>query len=102
MYNFIKECVDIYNSTINDTLSFTANLKCSVMPSISKVIINDPAVVIYWSDKSKTVSKCMPCDDFDPEVGLAMSISRKYFEVFGNEYPRKAFKNELDNAKKFS
>ena len=102
MGNFILDGVDFCSGTISDILSFTANLKYSVMPSISKVIINDPAVIIYWSDKSKTIGKCMPCDDFDPEVGFAMAISRKYFEMFGNKYPRKAFKKELDNAKKFS
>lgn len=69
-----------------------------IVPTIKKVIINDPAVIIFWSDGSKTTGKCMENDTFNPEVGFAMAISKKYFEIVGCENPRAEFKNQLKNA----
>lgn len=55
---------------------------------IKKVIFNDPATIVFWSDGTKTVVKCHD-EEFDPEKGLAMAISKKalgnqgnYFNVF--------------------
>ena len=48
---------------------------CSV--SIRKVIFNDPATIVMWSDGSKTVVKCAPKDTYDMEKGLAMAIVKK-------------------------
>ena len=42
-----------------------------------KVIFNDPATVVLWSDGTKTVVKCGPDDIFDKEKGLAMAIVKK-------------------------
>lgn len=49
----------------------------SILPKIEKVIFNDPATIVIWSDDSKTVVKCCEDDTFDPEKGLAMAISKK-------------------------
>lgn len=46
---------------------------------IKKVIFNDPATIVYWTDGSKTVVKTMPGDEFCPEYGLSMAICKKYF-----------------------
>lgn len=66
---------------------------CSV--SIRKVIFNDPATVVLWSDGTKTVVKCGPEDKFDMEKGLAMAIVKKmagndnsFHKVF-KQYPKK-------------
>lgn len=48
---------------------------CNV--NIRKVIFNDPATVVLWSDGTKTVVKCGPEDSFDMEKGLAMAIVKK-------------------------
>ena len=56
----------------NDTVKFGM---CSV--SIRKVIFNDPATIVLWSDGTKTVVKCGPDDIFDKEKGLAMAIVKK-------------------------
>lgn len=48
---------------------------CSVC--IRKVIFNDPATVVFWSDNTKTVVKCGPEDTYDMEKGLAMAIVKK-------------------------
>ena len=44
---------------------------------IEKVIFNDPATIVLWSDRTKTVVKCQEDDTFDPEKGLAMCIAKK-------------------------
>lgn len=50
--------------------------------AIKKVIFNDPATIVLWSDGSKTVVKCQDGDTFDPEKGLAMAFVKK---IFGNK-----------------
>ncbi|MBO5319036.1 MAG: hypothetical protein J6B01_04410 [Ruminococcus sp.] len=52
------------------------------VPDFDRVIFNDPATIIYWSDGTKTVVKCGEQDIFDPEKGLAMAISKK---ALGNQ-----------------
>ena len=52
--------------------------------SIKKVIFNDPATIVFWSDGSKTVVKCQDGDIYDPEKGLAMAISKKALGNKGN------------------
>jgi len=71
----------------------------SYMPGITKVIVNDPAVIVFWKDDTKTVSKCMPGETFNPEIGLSMCISKKYYECSGFENPRASFKRQLKTAK---
>lgn len=46
------------------------------------VIFNDPATIVKWSDGTKTVVKAEN-EEFDPEKGLAMAISKR---VLGNKY----------------
>lgn len=90
-----KNCVtveDVYNSMTDaqqkvcqfmveealkdDMVSFTPD-------SIKKVIYNDPATIIFWSDGTKTVVKCMEDEDYDPEKGFMAAVTKK---VFGNKY----------------
>lgn len=52
------------------------------MPEITNVIFNEPATIIFWSDKTKTVVKCQEGDEFDPEKGLTMAIVKK---LYGNK-----------------
>lgn len=49
---------------------------------IKKVIFNDPATIVIWSNGDKTVVKCQPGDTFDKEKGIALAVT-KY--VFGNK-----------------
>lgn len=67
---------------------------------IKKVIFNDPATIVFWSDGTKTVVKAGANDIFDPEKGLAMAISKK---VLGNNYKaygrfKKWLPKEYNNA----
>lgn len=52
---------------------------------IKKVIFNNPATIVLWSDGSKTVVKSH-LDDYDPEKGLAMAIAKKALGNKGNYY----------------
>lgn len=56
------------------------------MQRIKKVIFNDPATIVFWSDGTKTVVKRGENDTFDPEKGLAMAISKKFFDNMGYYY----------------
>lgn len=49
---------------------------------IKNVIFNDPATIVFWTDGTKTVVKAAEGDEFDPEKGIAMAISKK---IFGNQ-----------------
>lgn len=63
--------------------------------SIRKVIFNDPATIVLWSDGTKTVVKCGPEDSYDMEKGLAMAIVKKmagndnHFHKVFKQYPKK-------------
>lgn len=58
----------------------------SFIPTITKVIFNDPATIVFWSDGTKTVVKTQNGETFDPEKGLAMSIAKRAFGNKGNYY----------------
>lgn len=51
---------------------------------IKKVVFNNPATIVLWTDGTKTVVKCQNDEIFDPEKGLAMAIAKKAFGNKGN------------------
>ena len=71
----------IYNRIASDNGSYikVPSPKQKAMNSITNVIFNNPATIVFWSDGTKTVVKCDERDEFDPEKGLAMAICKKYF-----------------------
>lgn len=87
-----KKVCDV-NVKTNDNTSivlFNAD-KTIMLPTIEKVIFNDPATVVLWSDGTKTVVKTHN-EAFSKEHGLAMAISKKYFGS------RSKFLKECENA----
>ena len=58
----------------------------SIHNKIKKVIFNDPATIVFWSDGKKTVVKCGERDIYDPEKGLAMAIAKRALGNEGNYY----------------
>lgn len=44
---------------------------------IKEVIYNNPAVIVFWSDGTKTTAKCHPEDTFDTEKGLLLCVVKK-------------------------
>ena len=87
-----------------------SNLASIEKLSITNVIFSPPATIIFWSDKTKTVVKCDPKEEYDPEKGLAMAICKKmigenkrdYYNVFLHwikKYEKQQKeKEEIDNA----
>jgi hypothetical protein len=65
-------------------------------PYPTKIIFNDPATVVFWSDKTKTVVKAMPGDIYDPEKGVAMCFMKR---MLGDDY-RKCLNWVHDQTKK--
>ena len=64
---------------------YTVEKTYSSRMSIKKVIFNNPATIVFWSDGSKTVVKAHN-DDYDQEKGLAMAIAKKALGNEGNYY----------------
>ena len=71
------------------------------LPEIKDVIFNESATIIIWKDGTKTVVKCQEGEDYDPEKGLAMAISKKalgnkgnYCEVFKKWLPEEEKVND--------
>lgn len=69
--------------------------------TITKVIFNDPATIVFWRDGSKTIVKCNPEDKFDAEKGLAMACMKKMFgnngfynDIFRKWLPEEEKENE--------
>ncbi len=82
------------------------------LPYIKQIIFHDPATIVYWADRTRTVVKCQDGDIYDPEKGLAMAISKKalgnkdnyYCEVFKHWLPEEEVKTleqrRIDEANK--
>lgn len=68
---------------------------------IKNVIFNPPATIVFWNDGTKTVVKAAEGDEFDPEKGIAMAISKKIFGNQGSYYNKikkwtKGYEKESD------
>ena len=44
---------------------------------IERVIYKDPATIVFWSDGTKTTSKCDERDTYNEEMGLAVAVMKK-------------------------
>lgn len=82
-YNYYEDNIRVnyipYSDLYNRIASDTQTPKQKAMNSITNVIFNNPATIVFWSDGTKTVVKCDERDEFDPEKGLAMAICKKHF-----------------------
>lgn len=74
----------MYSNGMSDYFK-SITINTGYMPVIEKVIFNEPATIVFWSDKTKTVVKAEN-DTFDPEKGLAMAIAKKALGNQGNYY----------------
>lgn len=72
-----------------------------VLTRIEKVIFNDPVTVVIWDNGTKTIVRAEN-EPFDPEKGLAMAISKYFFNNEGYYYDifRKWLPEEKKNVKK--
>lgn len=65
-----------------------------ILPSVTKVIFNGPATIVYFNDGTKSVVKCCENDVFDYEKGLAMALLKR---LYGDEF-HMAFRTMLAEA----
>ena len=75
--------------------------------SIKKVILHNPATIVFWYDGTKTVVKCQDGDIYSPEVGIAMCYMKKalgnqsnFNNTFKKHIPEQS--ESVDNGKKKS
>lgn len=86
-YNLtVPECLYCMNDIaatkkIHDSEKEKENMKFFV-PKIKKVLYNEPAVIVFWEDDTKTVVRAQDGEPYDKEKGLAMAISKK---ALGND-----------------
>lgn len=62
----VKEFADERNANLYDGV-----------PEITKVVFNNPATIVLWTDGTKTVVKCQGDDVYSKETGLALCIAKK-------------------------
>ena len=72
----------------------------SYLPEIKRAIFNEPYTIVLWEDGTKTMVKTQD-EEYDPEKGLAMAISKKalgnkskYYDVFKKWLPEEKEKEE--------
>lgn len=91
--NILKTC-PAFSSVINmqpthtkvkikDEVEITIN---DISKYIQNVIFNPPATIILWEDGTKTVVKAQEDDEFDPEAGFTMAVTKKVFGNTGRYY----------------
>ena len=84
----VEEIIDLYSDTIRKLTKSIDNRSIDLDKEITKVTFSDPATIVFWSDGTKTVTKCSHGDTFNKETGLAMCIIRK---LCGNRNYNKVF-----------
>ena len=75
----IKRSLDIVNK-MNYFTTMTTN-KEEINMNIKTVFFNEVKGIttVVFNDHTSVIVRCMKGDTFDPEVGFAMALSRKYF-----------------------
>lgn len=73
--------------------------------SITKVIWNDDAVIVLWSDKTKTVVKRMSIDEDDIYAAVAQAIAKKIYGGTGSFHSHvdsvlKDYRTPIDDSSK--
>lgn len=83
-----KKIDNQFKSFMRDSLYkiMSSNVSSIKNAEIKKVIFNNPATIVFWSDEKKTVVKCADNETFDEEKGLAMAISKRVLGNHGNYY----------------
>lgn len=73
MYNYIENDINC----ISELAKKYSSKEDNDMLKIKNVIFNNPATIVFWEDRTKTVVKCQKGDIYDKEKGLAMAIAKK-------------------------
>ena len=61
------------------------------IPDVERVVFSDPATIVFWADRTKTVVKCMPGEKFERYAGFMAACMKK---MFGSTSRAKKIMNE--------
>ena len=98
-----KEMTDY--KTISTTKITTRDINAKIhapipiikIPEISKIVFSNPATIVFWSDGTKTVVKCMEGQGFNEYYGVACAIMKRFF---GNNSKASAFVEKFKEEEK--
>lgn len=98
------DSLDAFRYCVNDILTTQRYAWSISMPLINiqsmieRVVFNDPATIIFWTDGSKTVVKRSEDDSWDEEKGICMAIIKKMCgkTSFIKNYTRESFDDQND------
>ena len=85
LYDCYIKLLDKSLSANKETDERSYYMHYDIRSCIKKVKFNPPATIVFWTDNTKTVVKCKG-EEYDPEKGLAMCISKKFLGDKGNYY----------------
>jgi hypothetical protein len=81
-----------YNKMFNSNAFGRRTFGNVKIPIMSDIFYNAPYTTVKWQDGTTTTVKVGEDDEFNKEYGLAMAISKKYYECLEAPNPRAAFK----------
>lgn len=47
--------------------------------AVDRIVINPPALVVFWKDKTKTIVKCSKGETFNPYYGFCAALAKKVY-----------------------
>lgn len=75
------------NKVLEDTKPFLPSVLFGFKTpcfDVDRAIFSPPAIIVYWSDGTKTVVKCDPDDIYSKEAGVALCFMKKALGNKGN------------------
>ena len=95
--HFIPRVDADYGGTLTTLVDYNKVINETGKVYITKVLYNNPATVVFWSDGTTTKNICPPDILYNPDAGLAFCMLRKFM---GNDEMAKLFKDwELKDYK---
>ena len=93
-----KEIKDVFDM-VTDTVHFCPITIYEGKPTVERVIFNNPATIVLFSDGTKSVVKCQKGDKYSKEAGLSLAIAKR---MLGNKEFHKTFEKfiEISDNKK--
>ena len=50
-----------------------------IIPEVDRIIFHDPATIVFWTDGTKTVVKCMEGQKFSEYYGFLAALAKKIY-----------------------
>ena len=78
--DLLRELYDKCTQSVTKVLSigYYGSYNRSVCATPVRVVYNNPATIVFWSDGLKTVAKCDDEDTYNKTVGLLMALCKRY------------------------